>query len=85
MKKIYLTEIEKERVSIDNIVEVLSEALDSAAMECGAMGTEPIDVEIYNLPVQIDLPVTLPLWKNFWWEWGQNKSGTYLFVSASEE
>lgn len=85
MKKVHFTEIEKENIRVENIAEVLSDALNSAAMECGAMGTETIAVEIYNLPCEIDLPEKLPLWKNLWWEWGKDENGTYLFVSASEE
>lgn len=85
MKRIYLTETEKQNISIDNISEVLSDALDSAAMESGAMGTEVVETEIHNLPVEVELPVDIPTWKNFWWEWGKDENGTYLFVSASEE
>lgn len=85
MKRIYLTETEKGNICVDNISEVLNDALDSAAMESGAMGTEVVETEIHNLPVEIELPVELPTWKKLWWEWCEDEKGKYLFVSASEE
>lgn len=81
MKKIYFTKQENKM----NIVEIINDALDSAAMESGAMGTEVVEVEIYDLPVEIELPVELTAWKKFWWEWCEDEKGKYLFVSASEE